>query len=228
MQTVPAQIDQIGHARPGLWQFAHCRHHRRSFPLDRPLSVGIGQFGLVAPFDPPHDRLRPPSRHESIGLGRLFDQLAELSLNKCRFGSRRQLCSLLAQCGTLRRLSFGDTRLPMDHLDELIVACPSLRRLDISLQQEPFSVIDTLHAVQRALHDRRVAFDAHATTSSSTLVIQIATLRLDANQGELLKNSHFCCLQISQRPLFTTVTVDLTASHRYSTVESADQFQSIL
>ncbi|KRY61355.1 hypothetical protein T03_3320, partial [Trichinella britovi] len=170
----------------------------------------------------------PLADMNTIGLGRLFDQLAELSLNKCRFGGRRQLCSLLAQCGTLRRLSFGDTRLPMDHLDELIVACPSLRRLDISLQQEPFSVIDTLHAVQRALHDRRVAFDAHATSSSSTLVIQIATLRLDANQGELLKNSHFCCLQISQRPLFTTVTVDLTASHRYSTVESADQFQSIL
>ncbi|KRZ98091.1 hypothetical protein T08_9899 [Trichinella sp. T8] len=64
VQTVPAQIDQIGHARPGLGQFSHCRHHRRSFPLDWPLSVGIGQFGLVAPSDPPHDRLRPPSRHE--------------------------------------------------------------------------------------------------------------------------------------------------------------------
>ncbi|KRZ11981.1 hypothetical protein T11_7973 [Trichinella zimbabwensis] len=189
------------------------------------------------------------------GLGRLFNHLVELSLNKCRFGSRRQLCSLLASCGALRRLSFGDTRLPMDHLHELIVSCPSLRRVEISLQQEPFSVIDTLTAVQQALHDRRAEFDSAAAaaaaagcggsctgvailpfdsdssccpSSSSTLVIQIGTLRLDASQGELLKNAHFCCLQVRQRPLFTTVTVDLTGTHRYGTAAAAaDQQQSI-
>ncbi|KRY79350.1 hypothetical protein T4A_10598, partial [Trichinella pseudospiralis] len=184
-----------------------------------------------------------PLVEPSPGLGRLFNRLVELSLNKCRFGSRRQLCSLLASCRALRRLSFGDTRLPMDHLDELIVACPSLRRVEIFLQQEPFSVIDTLTAVQRALHDRRAVgyggsltgvavhpFDSDSSLcNSSTLVIQIATLRLDASQGELLKNAHFCCLQIRQRPLFTTVTVDLTGTHRYGTVvDQQQQQQSIL